>query len=98
MASIRLLAVGCAALLCGAATGGDRRATATLVVSATVLAECAVDDASQPAAQPGCRPLSVRALHSSAVAAIRSPPSNDARAVPTNGASSGGPTVVLIRF
>ena len=97
--TFRTLAACGVAVFCSVAISGDRRATATLRVSATVVAECSIDDPPS-AAQPGCRPISRRVLHNVAPARLpaRAQPSGRVEPVPTNGGSSSPLTVVFIRF
>jgi hypothetical protein len=97
--TLRTLAACGVAVFCGLAISGDRRTSATLRVSATVVAECTIDEAPPPA-RPSCRPLSRRLMQNVARAQVSSAPQVSAKAdtVPTSGGSGGPLTVVFIRF
>ncbi len=97
--TFRTLAACGVAVFCSVAISGDRRANATLRVSATVIAECSIDD--PPSAdQPGCRPMSRRVLHNVVPVRLtaRPLPSGQDEPLPTKGGSNSPLTVVFIRF
>jgi hypothetical protein len=95
----KLALLCCAAVALGVAIAADRRATATMAVSATVVPECTVDSLG-PSNQPGCIEASRRLQQpaTTGAAATQVGSTKDQNTVPTNGASTPPRAVVLIRF
>jgi hypothetical protein len=95
----KLALLCCAAVALGVAIAADRRASATIAVSATVVPECTVD-AVAPPNRPGCIEASRRLQQpvTAGPAAVRVGSTRDQLGLPTNGASTPPRAVVFIRF